>query len=169
MCDALDVNLEIRGYQPSDEVAVVEFALRAWAPVFRSLAEVLGGELFGRLHPGEGGWRGYQEAAIRKTIGDHSLSTWVAEVGEMVVGFVSARLTDDRDIGEIFMLAVDPTHQGRGIGTSLTEAATDWLRKSGARVALVETGGDPGHAPARRVYAKADYTLLPVARYFKAL
>jgi hypothetical protein len=37
------------------------------------------------------------------------------------------------------------------------------------RVAMVETGGDTGHAPARRVYEKADYTLSPVARYFKAL
>jgi hypothetical protein len=37
------------------------------------------------------------------------------------------------------------------------------------RVAMIETGGDPGHAPARRVYEKADYTLIPNARYFKAL
>jgi RimJ/RimL family protein N-acetyltransferase len=37
------------------------------------------------------------------------------------------------------------------------------------RVAMVETGLDPGHAPARRVYQKAGYTLLPVARYFKPL
>jgi hypothetical protein len=37
------------------------------------------------------------------------------------------------------------------------------------RVAMVETGGDPGHTAARRVYENADYTLLPVARYFKAL
>jgi hypothetical protein len=34
---------------------------------------------------------------------------------------------------------------------------------------MVETGGDPGHAPARHVYERANYTLFPVARYFKAL
>jgi hypothetical protein len=34
---------------------------------------------------------------------------------------------------------------------------------------MVETGGDPGHAPARRTYEKAGYTLMPIARYFKAL
>jgi hypothetical protein len=33
----------------------------------------------------------------------------------------------------------------------------------------IDTGGDPGHASARRVYEKADYTLMPIARYFKAL
>jgi hypothetical protein len=36
-------------------------------------------------------------------------------------------------------------------------------------VAMVETGGDPGHAPARRTYEKAGFSLVPVARYFKAL
>jgi hypothetical protein len=34
---------------------------------------------------------------------------------------------------------------------------------------MIDTGGDPGHAPARRVYEKANYNLLPIARYFKAL
>ncbi|HJE58634.1 MAG TPA: hypothetical protein K8V84_09005 [Nocardiopsis listeri] len=39
----------------------------------------------------------------------------------------------------------------------------------GVRVAVVETGGDPGHAPARATYAKAGFTSLPIVRYFKDL
>ncbi len=36
------------------------------------------------------------------------------------------------------------------------------------KVAMVETGGDPGHAAARRTYEKAVYVHLPtIARYFK--
>jgi hypothetical protein len=34
---------------------------------------------------------------------------------------------------------------------------------------MVETGGDPGHAPARHTYEKSGFQLLPVARYFKKL
>jgi hypothetical protein len=34
---------------------------------------------------------------------------------------------------------------------------------------MVETGGDPGHAPARRTYERSGFTLLPIARYFKNL
>ncbi len=34
---------------------------------------------------------------------------------------------------------------------------------------MIGTDGDLGHAPARRVYEKADYQLFPMARYFKAL
>jgi hypothetical protein len=34
---------------------------------------------------------------------------------------------------------------------------------------MVETGGDPGHGPARATYAKAQFTLMPIARYFQVL
>jgi hypothetical protein len=43
------------------------------------------------------------------------------------------------------------------------------MRESGMRVAMIGTGGDPGHAPARRAYDKAGYTALPSVQYFKAL
>ncbi len=72
-------------------------------------------------------------------------------------------------MGEISMLAVDPDYQGGGIGVALTEFALDRLKDAGMTVAMVETGGDPGHAAARRTYEKAGYNLLPIARYFKNL
>jgi hypothetical protein len=37
------------------------------------------------------------------------------------------------------------------------------------RVAMIETGGDPGHAPARGVYEKGCYQALPAVRFFNAL
>ncbi len=49
-------------------------------------------------------------------------------------------------IGEIYMLAVDPDHQGGGIGTALTEFALARIKDAGMAVAMVETGGDAGHA-----------------------
>jgi UDP-N-acetylmuramyl tripeptide synthase len=58
---------------------------------------------------------------------------------------------------------------GGGIGTTLTTLATNWLRDAGMRVAMIGTGGDDGHAPARRTYGKADYTAMPLVRYFKVL
>jgi GNAT superfamily N-acetyltransferase len=158
---------QIREYRPADAQAVVDLSLRAWTPVFASLERILGRELFTRLH---GEWRGYQETAVRGELADGAVHAWVAESGPGVVGFVTAALRDpQRGLGEISMLAVDPDAQDRGVGTALTEFATDWLRGSGMRVAMVETGGDAGHAPARRVYEKAGFTLLPVARYFRAL
>jgi ribosomal protein S18 acetylase RimI-like enzyme len=156
----------LREYELADEQAVVDLSLRAWESVFVSTQEILGDEIFVRLH---GDWRQYQEQAVRRTLSDSATQVWVAEAGA-VVGFVAAIMFDaERRIGEISMLAVDPNHQQRGVGTALTVHATNWLRDSGMQVAMVETGGDHGHAPARRVYEKADYTLVPIARYFKAL
>jgi GNAT superfamily N-acetyltransferase len=44
------------------------------------------------------------------------------------------------------MLAVDPTYQSCGLGTVLTEHATEWLRDVGMVVAMIGTGDDDGHA-----------------------
>jgi GNAT superfamily N-acetyltransferase len=154
----------IRDYRPEDEEAVVRFSLRAWAPVFRSLERVLGPEIFAGLHPD---WRHDQENAVRGTLADPATRAWVSGAGDTVTGFAAATLHRDRRMGEITMLAVDPQAQSRGIGANLTEVAGGWLRDVGMTVAMIDTGGDAGHAPARRVYEKAGYTLLPVARYFK--
>jgi ribosomal protein S18 acetylase RimI-like enzyme len=156
----------IREYGPRDEEAVVGLSLRAWAPVFASLEEILGRDIFVRLH---GDWRRYQERAVRGTLADATMVVWVVETNRGVVGFVAAKLFPERQLGEVAMLAVDPDAQSRGLGAALTEFATERLRDAGMTVAMIETGGDPAHAPARRVYEKAEYTPLPVVRYFKAL
>ncbi|MGI8714887.1 MAG: GNAT family N-acetyltransferase [Solirubrobacteraceae bacterium] len=156
----------IRGYRPQDEDRVVELSLQAWAPVFASLEQRLGRDIFGRLHRD---WRQDQAAAVRSTLADGAMRVWLAEADRRVVAFVAATLHRETGIGEICMLAVAPEDQNDGLGTALTHHATDWLLAEGMRVAMVETGGDPGHAPARSVYERAGYTLLPVARYFKAI
>jgi hypothetical protein len=43
------------------------------------------------------------------------------------------------------------------------------MRNCGMDIAVVETAGDPGHAPARATYEAAAFTPFPVARYFKLL
>jgi GNAT superfamily N-acetyltransferase len=160
------VNALIREYRPSDEEPVVELSLRAWAPVFASLEQTLGREIFVRLH---GDWSQYQASAVRRVLADAAIQVWVAEDQGLVVAFVAGMVDHERHLGEISMLAVDPDHQSEGVGGALTQFATDWLRRSGMSVALVETGGDPGHAAARHLYENLGYTSLPVARYFRAL
>lgn len=161
------MEVQIRDYRHSDEHPVVELSLRAWAPVFTSMEEALGHEIFSRLH---GDWRHYQEKAVRDTLADRAIQAWVAVDEHGVIGFAAAKHLDpEQSLGAIWMLAVDPDSQNRGVGTALTESATRWLCESGLRVAMIGTGGDPGHAPARRVYEKANYTPLPLVRYFKAL
>ena len=96
-------------------------------------------------------------------------NVWVATLAVSTVGFVAVKLDFESSMGEIYMVAVDPDFQGHGIGSALVEFALAWMKEAGMSVAMVETGGDLGHAPARRTYEKLGFGLLPIARYFKKL
>jgi GNAT superfamily N-acetyltransferase len=157
----------IRAFRETDLDAIVELSLRAWEPVFDSLREVLGDGIFLRLHPD---WRAGQAAAVRESCTNESRDVFVAEAGGRPVGFVSVALDAFHDrMGWIDIIGVDPRHQRQGIATRLTERALDHLRAHGMDIAVVETGGDPGHAPARAAYDASGFTLLPIARYFRTL
>lgn len=149
-----------------DEAAIVELSLRAWAPVFASIERVLGSPIFRRLHPD---WRVDQERAVRATCAAEDKRVWVAAAAARPIGFVAVDLRPDRSEGEIWMLAVDPSWQRNGVGIGLTEYAVGQIKEAGMTLAIVETGGDPGHGPARATYEKAGFTPLPIVRYFMTL
>lgn len=162
-----DAITEIRPLTEDDLDAVVDFSLRAWAPVYESLQRLLGDEIFLRLHPD---WRADQEAVVRSICANPERDVFVAVANARPVGFVGLALNVHREgMGEIEIIAVDPDFQRRGIGERLTEFAFDHLRSRGMDIAVVETGGDPGHAPARALYEEVGFTLLPMARYFRSL
>ena len=158
---------QVRPLDDRDAEAVVGLSLRAWAPVFASIEQALGSEIYGLLFPD--GWLASQRQAVEAVCASQEKRVWVAEVDGTTVGFVAVDLHPESSMGEIHMLAVDPDHQGNGIGTALTEFALARIKGAGMKVAMVETGGDPGHAAARRTYEKAGYLHLPIARYFKNL
>jgi GNAT superfamily N-acetyltransferase len=160
--------MPVRDYAVRDLEAVVGLSLRAWAPVFAAVREILGSELDTLLH-GED-WRVHQARSVTEALAAADHGRWVAEADEAVAGFAVARVSDpDRRIGELVMIAVDPPCQRRGVGRALTDRAADWLRDAGMRVAALGTGGDPGHAPARALYEQAGWRALPAAQYFRPL
>lgn len=128
----------------------------------------MGSDIFDSLNPE--GWRESQRQAVRAVCAAQETRVWVAETDASIAGFVAVDINrPERNMGEISMLAVDPNYQGSGIGTALTDFALDRIKDAGMTVAMVETGGDPGHFAARRTYEKAGYTHLPIARCFKKL
>ena len=73
-------------------------------------------------------------------------------------------------LGDAIFLRLHPDwEQRRGVGMLLAERAVGHMRERGIDIAVVETGGDPGHAPARAAYEAAGFTLLPIARCFRLL
>jgi ribosomal protein S18 acetylase RimI-like enzyme len=167
MPDSTQRPIEIRELRESDVDAIVELSLRAWAPVYDSLRKVLGDAIFLRLHPD---WRADQAAAVRSSCCSGERDVLVAVADGRPVGFVSVALNAFHDrMGVIDIVGVDPQYQRRRIATQLTDAATRHMKERGMDIAVVETGGDPGHAPARAAYEKSGFTLLPIARYFRLL
>ncbi|MBF2025277.1 MAG: GNAT family N-acetyltransferase [Oscillatoriales cyanobacterium C42_A2020_001] len=146
--------------------AVVRLSLRAWAPVFESLEQVIDSEIYRTFYPD---WRVAQQKAVEDVCAAEDTPVWVAIAADAPVGFVAVKLHAESHMGEVYMVAVDPDFQGHGIGTALMEFALAWMKEAGMAIAMVETGGDPGHAPARRTYEKLGFGLFPVARYFKKL
>ncbi len=156
---------QIRLFVEGDLGEIVELSLLAWEPAFESMEKVLRPRIFHLIWPD---WKKSQaegvEGACRAT---DKYKTLVAELDGRVVGFIAYELKGET--GEVVLLAVHPEFQKRGIATQLNEAALDAMKAVGAKLAIVETGGDDGHAPARRAYEKAGYTGLPIVRYFKDL
>ena len=64
---------------------------------------------------------------------------WLCAVGDRVVGFAMA----DRSTGELWVIAVLPEHEGKGIGGELMRRAEEWLWSSGCERAWLTTDIDP--------------------------
>jgi ribosomal protein S18 acetylase RimI-like enzyme len=133
------------------------------------MRRVLGDAVYLHLYPD---WQSIQARAVEQVCRE-AAGTWVADVGGTPVGFVAVvhhgPADDEPYSGEIEMIAVDPQHQRRGVGKQLIDHALDQMRRAGLRLAVVATGGDPGHAPARAAYENAGFTALPLVRYYQAL
>lgn len=157
---------EIRPCAAADIDAIVELSLLAWEPVFHSFARILGPAIYPALYPD---WRKSQSEGVAGVCRDREkYHTLVAECDRRVVGFIAYELKPgDEKTGEVVLLAVHPDYQNGGIGTALNQRALAEMCAAGVRMAIVETGGDDSHAPARRSYEKAGYTGLPIVRYFK--
>jgi ribosomal protein S18 acetylase RimI-like enzyme len=159
--------IEIREFCEGDLETVVEFSLRAWAPVFAAVRDVLGDDIFLRLHPD---WKANQSEAVRSSCTNVERDVFVAVVSGHPVGFVAIALNAFHErMGVIEIIGVDPDYQRRNISSRLTEFAAEHMRSRGMDIVVVETGGDSGHAPARAAYETAGFTLLPIARYFRLL
>ncbi|MGF6887418.1 mycothiol synthase [Nocardia sp. GAS34] len=98
-------------------------------------------------HPEQGGW-GEAEIAVRRE------SSWFDPKGlfiavdpadpARVLGFHWTKVHDDEDpvVGEVYVVAIDPAAQGRGLGRLLTLAGLHYLRDRGLGEVLLYTEAD---------------------------
>jgi len=160
-----DMNTKIRLYKPNDLEELLEITLLAFESIFESFKKILGPCIYPIIYPD---WRRSQTEGVEKISQNNKIFLWIAEVDEKVVGYIAYEQYDNQT-AEVQLLAVHPEYQNRGIGTQLNNFALQKMRQGGMKMAIVSTGGDESHAPARRSYEKAGYTALPLVKYYQDL
>jgi GNAT superfamily N-acetyltransferase len=94
----------------------------------------------------------------------------VVEVEGVTVGFVSYSIDAAKRTGEIGLNAVHPDSAGMGIGAWMYDYVLAQMRELGMVLAVVGTGGDDSHAPARRAYEKVGFgPAIPSVYLYKLL
>lgn len=161
------MSYSIEPYAPAQSDAVIALSMRAWGPVFPKMRAATQDYVYDAFYPD--GWEKRQTHDVGELLKDEAVSTWVAIEDGAVIGFVGVRIHPEDSMGEIYIVAVDPDHQRRGIARALMERGFEHAREKGMSMMMVETGGDPGHAPSRASYEALGFELWPVARYFKKL
>ena len=146
----------MRPFEPRDLDNVLDIAVAAWQPIFASMRDIVGEELFNLVQPDPDGKK--RERITEASSPDDPREIWIAELDEKLAGFITIHMYPDRKVAEIGNNAVTPEFQGRGIGSEMYAFALQRMRDSGMNTAVVTTGGDDAHAPARRAYEKAGFS-----------
>lgn len=73
-------------------------------------------------------WNQIGDKRIEDNLNNSSSHTWVAKIGQKIVGFVAVLKTENED--KLEALFILPEYQGQGIGTRLLETALNWLGDS---------------------------------------
>lgn len=155
--DAPRPHVVMRPVRADDPPHLDKVRQAAFAPVFASFRSILGDDIYDLAQAREDEAQG--ELLVALLAPESGWEVYVAEVASTVVGFVSIQLNHETHVGEIGLNAVHPDHAGKGVGTAMYDFAIGRMKEAGMRVATVATGGDPSHAPARRAYEKAGFTV----------
>ena len=144
---------------------LLALSLRAWEQVFPLLEPAVSSFVYESFYPR--GWRERQSEDLAVTLDDEPENVDIVLVDGELAGWVCTRIHPEDHMGEVYVLAIDPEHQGKGLGRALLQHSIERARSHGMRMVMVETGDDPGHAPARHLYETSGFERWPVARYFK--
>ncbi len=161
------LTLQVVAFAPEHEEQILALSLAAWAPVFERLRPAVPRYVYDAFYPQD--WWARQAPDILAFLHEEGERAWVAVADGTVLGWVGIRLHPEDKMGEVYIIAVHPDHQQRGVASALMDRAMAEMRRAGMAIVMVETGDDPGHAPARAAYERAGFERWPVARYFRKL
>jgi mycothiol synthase len=128
--------ITIRSYVPADAEQVIAVNARAFAS-----------------HPEQGAMDAADFARRTSTDWFDPAGLFIAERDGRIVGFHWTKVEDD--VGEVYVVGIDPEAQGGGLGTALTVRGLRHLYEQGLPVVDLYVEGD--NAPALAVYEKLGF------------
>ena len=159
--------MDIRKYTPELHEELLKLTLRAWSPVFDKTQHDVPEFVYRNFYPQ--GWAARQKADVSDYLQAEGAQCHVAWVNDAPAGFIGLKVHHEDNMGEVVIIAVAPRIQGQGLGRALMRVGEAEFARLGRGMVMVETVGDSGHAPARRLYESSGFERWPVARYFKPL
>jgi GNAT superfamily N-acetyltransferase len=161
--DATLGDWHIRLAVEADQEAIAEINRHAWSGGITTyeLLEQRHGPIDGKP------WAEQIVEAAAAHLAQPHVTTFVAERDGQIVGYAAAEMKQvepPADVGIVSYNAVDPGHQGRGIGTALVRRVVEHLKEQGARVLLVWTL--EADEPACRIYERLGFKELTRFIYY---
>jgi ribosomal protein S18 acetylase RimI-like enzyme len=128
----------LRPYQPADLPRLQEITAATFGPVSidGNMQKILG-----QFGTGDApAWQTRKLAAIAQDCRAQPDGVFViCDSTGRIAGYITTRLDEQSRIGWIPNLAVDPAHQGKGLGRTLIQHALQFFRENGMQVAKIET------------------------------
>lgn len=156
--------MNIRPFADHDLPNVIDLTIETFRPFYEGYVHsLLGDEIFRLQH-------GNREQDYRDdipTLDNAALGRFVAvcESDGTIAGFVSWRLKDTPNHGQIYLLAVAASQRRKTVGFRLCTYAIERMRLAGVEVVEIGTGDDAFHAAARALYEGLGFTKIPIAGY----
>ena len=113
--------MRIVSYNPEYREALLEMSLRAWEPIFPRMHSDVPEFVYDAFYPQ--GWQQRQLSDLKEVLDQEPENVSVALESEHPVGWACTRIHPEDQMGEIYVIAVDPEYQRRGVGQQLMEHA----------------------------------------------
>ena len=143
----------LRHATEKDFPQIDELTIICYSAIFESFVEMVGKEIYEEMyHKPDLPWPKSKTIQNHNLFAEHPDWLWVLEEQDLIFGFVSFKLKPEKNYGIFDNNGVLPAYTGQGWGKFMYRQVLKLFRSTGLRFALVETGLDDAHIPARRAY-----------------